>query len=248
MSLYYQDELVTLYHGDSFEHMERMAEASAKAVLTDPPYDQRTHSMARSNSTKNGVSGKASRVLSGGSDKRFDAFDHPVQLQAFAEMGRITQGWVVSTLSMDTAFRFQVESAPQGLRLLRVGAWVKTNPMPSISADRPAQGWEPIAYLHRDDIKPSWNGGGKHGNYILPTAQGEGHPTSKPLSMVSDWVRRFTNHGDTILDPFAGSGTTLRAAADNGRKAIGIEIDEAYCELIAKRMSQGALDLFGGAE
>ena len=114
--------------------------------------------------------------------------------------------------------------------------------MPQISADRPGQGWESIAYMHRADVKPSWNGGGRAGNYVLPVQQGEGHPTVKPLAMACDWVRLFTNPGDVVLDPFAGSGTTLRAAVNEGRRAIGVEIDERYCELIAKRLAQGALD------
>lgn len=242
MSLYYQDDYVTLYHGDSSEILADMDDGCVKAVLTDPPYTERTHEGARSNS-KNATAG--GRVLSG-SQAAFASITDDGLRNVLAECGRVSQSWVVATLAYQHAFTFDVDP-PEGLRMMRVGVWVKTNPMPQISADRPGTGWESIAYMHRSDVKAMWNGGGKHGNYILPTAQNEGHPTSKPLAMLNDWVQKFTNHGDCILDPFAGSGTTLRAAADNGRKAIGVELNEAYCELIAKRLSQGALDLFGAA-
>lgn len=61
------------------------------------------------------------------------------------------------------------------------------------------------------------------------------HPTQKPLSLINYLLQVG---GETILDPFMGSGTTLRAAKDLGRKAIGIEIEEKYCEIAAKRMGQ----------
>lgn len=62
------------------------------------------------------------------------------------------------------------------------------------------------------------------------------HPCQKPIAVVSPFIERL--NAQTILDPFMGSGTTLRAAKDLGRKAIGIEIEEKYCEIAAKRLAQ----------
>ncbi len=91
-------------------------------------------------------------------------------------------------------------------------------------------------------------GGGKAGVWTYPpVVQNTGHPTAKPLPMVEDWVRLFTNASETVFDPFAGSGTTLIAAANENRKAVGVELEERYCELIAKRLSNQTMALdFGG--
>ncbi len=68
------------------------------------------------------------------------------------------------------------------------------------------------------------------------------HPTQKPTPLMN-WCIGLADEPNTILDPFMGSGTTLRAAKDLGRKAIGIEIEEKYCEIAAKRMAQEVLAL-----
>ena len=68
------------------------------------------------------------------------------------------------------------------------------------------------------------------------------HPTQKPLELMH-WCIGFLPEASTILDPFMGSGTTLRAAKDLGRKAIGIEIEERYCEIAVRRLAQEVLDL-----
>ena len=79
-------------------------------------------------------------------------------------------------------------------------------------------------------------------NRVALAGDGAVHPTQKPISLMR-WCLEFFPNAQTILDPFMGSGTTLRAAKDLGRKAIGIEIEEKYCEIAAKRMSQMAMDL-----
>lgn len=235
MSIYYSDESVTLHLADCREILDGLEDRAVDCVITDPPYSDRTHQNARAND----ASGKGQRSLSG-SRKTFGSITEADLKVILSSMGRVSRGWVVATLDYHHSVAFD-EAPPTGLRVLRLGVWVKTNPTPQISGDRPAQGWESIAYMHRDDLRPKWNGGGKHGNFVTPIPPPEGHPTAKPLGMVADWVRMFTNPGDTILDPFAGSGTTLRAAKDEGRKAIGVELDERYCEVIAKRLSQDTL-------
>lgn len=71
--------------------------------------------------------------------------------------------------------------------------------------------------------------------------QGKKHPVAFPEELPARCIGAASNHGDVVLDPFMGSGTTLRAAKDMGRRAIGIEIEEKYCEIAANRMGQEVL-------
>jgi site-specific DNA-methyltransferase (adenine-specific) len=72
------------------------------------------------------------------------------------------------------------------------------------------------------------------------------HPTVKPVPLLQKMIAWSTDEGEAVLDPFMGSGTTLRAAKDLGRRAIGIEIEERYCEIAANRLRQGVLFTHGG--
>jgi DNA modification methylase len=69
------------------------------------------------------------------------------------------------------------------------------------------------------------------------------HPTVKPVDLLGRLISMSSKAGDTILDPFAGSGTTGRAAKDLGRKCTMIEREERYCEIAARRMAQEVLPL-----
>jgi DNA methylase len=81
----------------------------------------------------------------------------------------------------------------------------------------------------------------------IPPAPRDGHPTPFPVELARRCVRLSTWPGETVLDCFAGSGTTLVAARQLGRRAIGIEPSEAYCALAVARLAQTALDFRGAA-
>jgi site-specific DNA-methyltransferase (adenine-specific) len=80
----------------------------------------------------------------------------------------------------------------------------------------------------------------------IAPARRDGHPAPMPVEVARRAIRLSTWPGETVLDPFAGSGTTLLAARQLGRQAVGIERSPAYCALAVDRLSQTALD-FGGA-
>ena len=229
MTPYYHDEAVTLYHGNCLEILPTLD--TVDHVITDPPFSDMTHSRARSN---RGHGNDPITAID------FTAID-------FLLRGLKCARWFVAF--MDWRHIAQLDKCcPERWEFVRFGVWVKTNPMPQLTSDRPANGWDGIVYLHNRDSKKRWNGGGDHGNWIGPVVTDGLHPTGKPLGALTRIVMKHSDPGELILDPFAGSGTTAVAAKRLGRRCILIEQHEQYCEVAAKRLSQGALDLFGTHE
>jgi len=143
-------------------------------------------------------------------------------------------------------WRVAQELQTRGLILRAEIIWAKPNPTPEpLRQDRPVKSHETIfllapssKYKYRPTVEPLrdvWTVS------VPPTSHG--HWASYPIAIPSRCIQLSSDENDTILDPFMGSGTTLRAAKDLGRKAIGIEIEERYCEIAAKRMSQMVMEL-----
>ena len=225
MKPYYQDEATTIYHGDCLDVLRYCS--SADVVLTDPPYDTQTHDGAR-------TGGDGSVVLEIGFAPVNDDlwFVGPLLAQA--------QRWVVCFCSLEQLGAYRKVA---GEAWVRGGFWRRPDGCPQFTGDRPGQPGEGLAILHRKG-KKAWNGGGHHAYWEYGIERVDRvHPTQKPEALMCQLVMQFTNPGETILDPFMGSGTTLVAAKRLGRKAIGIELEEKYCEIAAKRLAQGALPL-----
>lgn len=219
---YYERDGITIYHGDARDVLPLLEQVDH--VITDPPYGEETHSGARSQKNIDGrmvtfdsITGEdLARILSICSAKR----------------------WLIATMEWRHVAQFE-KCPPRGWEFIRHGVWVKPDGAPQFTGDRPATGWESVAIFHRPG-KKRWNGGGHHAVWVCNVERGA-HPTQKPVRLYKTFIELFTDPGDVILDPFMGSGTTLRAAKDLGRRAIGIEINEKYCEIAVQRLAQEVL-------
>ncbi len=249
-TLYYQDEHVTLYHGDCREVLPLIG--SAHHVITDPPYSEHVHGAARSSrmqsaNDRGGRFGADVRRNGRNVDLGFVHLSPDLRGFCAEQFARISTRWVLVFSDIESSHLWRDDLETAGLDYVRTGAWVKLGSTPQFSGDRPATGFEAVTIAHPKGRK-RWNGGGKHALWTHPIVLDRGrngarlHTTQKPLSLMGELVGLFTDEGQTILDPFAGSGTTLVAAKQAGRKAIGVELEERYCEIAAKRLSQGVLD------
>jgi DNA modification methylase len=229
---YYDRDGITIYHGDCLDVLPQLE--AVDHVITDPPYSDASHAMHEAGREWGDSIDGQTRARLG------FVGTTPAALRALFGLMTVRR-WAVFTMDEPITAALRIEP-PEGWRYVRTGIWLKPGAAPQFTGDRPGMGYEPIVIMHRSGERSRWNGGGKHGIWTQPPPHGE-HPTQKPLALYRSFVEDFTDPGDLILDPFMGSGTTLRAAKDLGRRAIGIEINEAYCEIAAKRLAQEVLAL-----
>lgn len=255
MTPFYQDEAVTLYHGDCLDVMLMIDEVDH--VVSDPPYARDVYLRLSQPNTKrgSGTPGRLSIPLTGKDGRKIhDIENGGLARMAAGDIGAIddliapvsraialrTRRWVVVFSDVETTHRWRVELEDAGMRYVRTGAWVKPDAMPQMTGDRPGTGMELCTIAHAPGPM-RWNGGGSLAVWTHFTSKGDSrpdHPCPKPLPLMVELVTLFTDEGETILDPFAGSGTTGVAAKLNGRKAILIERSEQYCEVAAKRLRE----------
>ena len=250
MKPYYEDESVTLYHGKA-EHVLPTFDHQVDHVITDPPYSEKVHSNSRSQRmvAANDRGGKYGADVRRNVDLGFDHLTPELRQLCSREFARLARRWILVFSDVESDCLWRDDLTANGLQYVRTGAWIKVGATPQFSGDRPATGFEAVTIAHPPGRK-RWNGGGKHAVWTHAIVLDRGrngarlHTTQKPLSLMAELVGLFTDDGETILDPFAGSGTTLLAAKRAGRRAVGVEKSERYCEVIAKRLSECGPSLF----
>lgn len=238
---YYDREGITIYHGDCREILPQREADSVDVVVTDPPYPG----------------------LKGGTQYAFDgvakrsAVTTTVGMPWQSDLEWMPDAWNVARLGMMVFCSYHsvsevAASLPAESRVALL-TWYKRNAPPAITnvprfttefvwlfKKSPGLRWREIKNTMIDI--PMLQSGCMAGERLRNADGSTVHQTQKPESLMRTLL---SVDGDTILDPFMGTGTTLLAAKQLGKRAIGIEIEEKYCEIAVKRLSQMVLPLWG---
>jgi site-specific DNA-methyltransferase (adenine-specific) len=239
MTPYHEEPGITIYCADSFRllggfaNLEAVGLGHVDHVICDPPYTQRVSDVTRTAGTRR--DGSPQRV-----PIEFDGIDGREGALA-AMLLQLCRRWCLVFCAFEQLARYQNAASES---YVRAGVWRKPDTTPQFSGDRPAVCGEAIAIMHGPE-KKRWNRGGHPAYWECLTERDRphDHPTPKPLKLMKRLIADFTDKGELILDPFCGSGTTLVAAKEMGRRAVGIEIEEKWCAVAKRRLSQEVLAL-----
>ena len=217
---YYQDDLVTLYHGDC---REITAWLEADVLVTDPPYGMALSSGRKGHHGDLTIAGDLSTEAR---DMALSAWRNGEQDRPALLFGRWSESRPADTLCVLTWEKGE-----------HVGMGNLALPWKPNTEEVYVLGkWPERAVRRRGSVLRHLAIAGTVGK----AHEGRCHPTEKPVALMSDLLSCCPP--GTIADPFAGSGSTLVAAKRLGRKAIGVELEERYCEIAARRLAQGVLD------
>jgi site-specific DNA-methyltransferase (adenine-specific) len=221
---YYEQDGITIYHGDCREILPLV---SADALVTDPPYGVNLGEHGGA------ADGRADHVLVKRGYLSYE--DTPSNFHSIV----VPAIWT----AVQQTRRGAVFCAGHMLWALPPASALGGVFLPA-AVGRCVWGYNSFAHMALYGSAPDLNLGAKPiGIYSTDRASTTEHPCAKPDSWMRWAVMLVSRGSDVVLDPFMGSGTTLRAAKDLGRRAIGIEIEERYCEIAAKRLAQSVLPL-----
>lgn len=226
---YYEDESCVLYNADCRDVLPELAPGSVDLVLTDPPY------------------GVGFDYGTGHDDSAasYPAFIWPV---IEASEGTVRDGGLVAVYQAAIHASRWAHWFPREWRLVSLPkTFVQLGRSALPGATDFVLVWAKGDWPKQSDVV-SWQPTNARDWWVCNTSAirrgpEKDHPCPRPLDGVSRIVSILCPPRGVILDPFAGSGTTLRAAKDLGRKAIGVEIEPKYCEIAARRLQQSVLPL-----
>ena len=252
MRTYYEDEHATIYHGDCVEVMRSglIPLMSVDTTVTSPPYNQLGERMPSKPSGLHSDNAWMAKVTERGYGDDMDEGEYLAWQQEEARLVyRLTKHGGSFFYNHKIRYRDRVPLHP--LDIVRsFDSWILRQEIVwdrrrsvVLNARMFAPSDERIYWLYSGDFR--WNQEALAMSVwpIVPEMDQPGHPCPYPVQIAQRCILATTDPGDTILDPFMGSGTTLFAAKGLGRKAIGVEREERYCEVAAERLSQGVLDL-----
>ncbi len=241
----------TLHHGsclDPIAGLASLADDSVDVTITDPPYSQHTHdkqwaAAALTDGKQRGKVSKKGRaydaVSSGFTGLNFAHITAEQAGEVAIQVARTTKRWSLVFTDLEGIALWSLALASAGLDYVRTCIWDKVDGAPQFTGDRPAAGAEAIVVSHRPGRK-RWSGGGRRNvfRYEVNGARGDKpHPTTKPLPLMRDLVTLFSEPGELILDPFAGSGSTGVAARELDRRFLGWELSAEYHAIATRRLN-----------
>lgn len=234
-SYLFHKESVNLFNGDCLAVMKSLVRDGilVDAIITDPPYN-----ISKDNNFSTMKNAKRQGVDFGCWDKGFDLFSWLDTADKLLKKG----GNIVIFNSFLNVGNIAQYLEKKGYAVKDLIRWIKPNPMPRNMNSRFVADYEVAIWCVKGKSKWTFNNNTK--SYLrpeikCPTPSGKerlGHPTQKPVFLMEELVKIFTNKGDSILDPFMGSGSTGIACIKNNRNFIGIELDKNYYEMAYKRI------------